>query len=177
MDEDGIRRLYVNSVKETGLASKKGKTGAGDVCFCHFVLLFSFWDRTLICSQGCLGTPDVAQAGLELLTLSASAPSVRIYRPANSHLPPPTPVALVYLSFPFERHVFRGVVHKGFVSFWRIPGKWVLLHEVGCVTLSLYPKGYCKVLTRVVAFHPLGSAGAWRKQSFGYQRSEACLNL
>lgn len=26
VDEDGIRRLYVNSVKETGLASKKGKT-------------------------------------------------------------------------------------------------------------------------------------------------------
>lgn len=33
VEEDGVRRLYVNSVKETGLASKKGKSlGVLSVC-------------------------------------------------------------------------------------------------------------------------------------------------
>lgn len=32
MEEDGVRRLYVNSVKETGLASKKGKSVNVPVC-------------------------------------------------------------------------------------------------------------------------------------------------
>lgn len=49
VDEDGIRRLYVNSVKETGLASKKGKT-LNALAASVFVFVSVFFVYLFVCS-------------------------------------------------------------------------------------------------------------------------------
>lgn len=126
VDEDGIRRLYVSSVKETGLASKKGKAvGAWGVS----VSVVLFYSLVLEMGPRC-----TAKAGLELIVWLGLLLTLSLFASASpalgsTDLPNPFPDLTpcgpcLSHSFPFglfslvnEKDIFRRFVYKEFVSF------------------------------------------------------------